>query len=1473
MNLRLAFLLFLLCIPPTLRGQTTFTGTGNWLDEARWDGGVPTDNAIAIVNGSAVIDEDIVSQNSLNPGRIEIGTGTEGALTVSGGTLSGAHGGNQGIYVGVGAGGNGTLIIDEGAAFRSQGGGMTVRIGDDEGGTGTVIVAGELLNFKFFELLNGTLEMRPTGINAKFNQLDNRSPIGPNGTLSFIIEGSQVATMKRANTSGLNVDIDPGATLQITLNGDFAVGDSWTLMEYTSLTGQFAQGTSFVNAQGFEFAVDYGSGNADLLTITLTSTDARPKVEAFNADPVLIASGEEATLSWQVDKFTSITIDQGVGDVTGMTIGNAGSVAVSPSETTTYTLTVDFNGVTTTQPLTVVVDGVPLVQRFTATPELVAPGGETVLRWEVAGADAVSIEPGLGVVASSGAMPVNPDETTSYKLTASNGNGSTSRDVSVTVNALEAAIINLYEADAADQTDGALKDAVGTANWDVKNGELAEVTSARTTITRAHRMLTFNNDTGSDNGNGFPGGNTTYELWVRLGDFLEAPSHQVIFETGGGGDGTGILATTDSLRLIHSSGGSRTIDLDVSLLQINTDDYVQIVAALDDTNSTATLFVRGAGGGQASMMGSGAIGIPVGRATLFSHSNFSAGIAGALGGSGGNEPEFTTQFTGEIAILKVYERTLSTAEVDQAFRKLAVEGEDDADNDGLLDFWEVRFFGNTNATANQDADNDGLSNRGEFESGARPDDPDSDDDGLSDGDEVNTYQSNPIVVDSDGDGLDDGREVTMLGTAPGKEDTDDDGFRDDVELALATDPTDNASAPPATAILLTRAPGGGEDWNTPAIWADGQAPSPDKDYFVVGSLSGTLSTPSMDSPTFSGGSLVLAGNAALELRHTGTAQIAQLTIRDAGTLRIGQDVRIAGALYLEGALTIEHLNEGVIFDLASTISGEGTITHLLDVDTLDNAETHLTGPGSHYHADWRLDGGTLRGQASGSLGTGNMTIVHGSLDADYNINAPESALAFVGGDFVLCLDQEWVYHSLSGLSPEDESNVLFSLAGDDYDANVLITVVGFGEDQLKGDGILAILGDTGDTDDDGLLDRWERERIGDLSLDQASDADGDGLTAAQEFAAGSDPSNADSDGDGLSDGREVNEAGSDPNVSDTDGDGLSDAEEVDGNPPSSPLLADTDGDGLSDLNEVNGDPMTDPGNADTDGDGFRDGFEIAQGSDPNNASSLPEDRLGEPTLVWRMLETLPSFDNIEEGADLLDATFRARIDFAPKEDTERELIFETGGATIGMSVVYEAPGKLVYRADGNGGLSLSVVEHTLTQAQLDAGEIEVIWTYDVNDANGVQTIALFLDGEPVGSESQDIGGDWSGTNGAAFGVASDAIAGDGMNNVLTAVDFISGSINASSGLEFFADRLFISGDGGGGDPQPGSLAEITTVERTANGVRLRWTGEGAQQVAHSLDLSPDSWEVIATDVTAGSYEDTDATRTGADGGFYRLQTP
>jgi hypothetical protein len=82
---------------------------------------------------------------------------------------------------------------------------------------------------------------------------------------------------------------------------------------------------------------------------------------------------------------------------------------------------------------------------------------------------------------------------------------------------------------------------------------------------------------------------------------------------------------------------------------------------------------------------------------------------------------------------------------------------------------------------------------------------------------------------------------------------------------------------------------------------------------------------------------------------------------------------------------------------------------------------------------------------------------------------------------------------------------------------------------------------------------------------QVYDSDWDGIGDTSESYFGTDPYDADTDGDGIRDGDEYNDvyARSDPTLWDTDGDGLSDGVEVFQN-NSDPLLYDTDGDGRAD---------------------------------------------------------------------------------------------------------------------------------------------------------------------------------------------------------------------------------------------------------------------------------------------------------------------
>ena len=124
-----------------------------------------------------------------------------------------------------------------------------------------------------------------------------------------------------------------------------------------------------------------------------------------------------------------------------------------------------------------------------------------------------------------------------------------------------------------------------------------------------------------------------------------------------------------------------------------------------------------------------------------------------------------------------------------------------------------------------------------------------------------------------------------------------------------------------------------------------------------------------------------------------------------------------------------------------------------------------------------------------------------------------------------------------------------------------------------------------DTDGDGLTDL--KEMINLKSNPALSDTDGDGLTDLEEFngidGIKTNLIDDDSDDDGLKDGEEIS-FNSNPILSDTDGDGLTDLEEKNFN--SSPILIDTDGDGLTDKQEEESD--LNPTNIDTDGDGLND---------------------------------------------------------------------------------------------------------------------------------------------------------------------------------------------------------------------------------------------------------------------------------------------
>lgn len=127
----------------------------------------------------------------------------------------------------------------------------------------------------------------------------------------------------------------------------------------------------------------------------------------------------------------------------------------------------------------------------------------------------------------------------------------------------------------------------------------------------------------------------------------------------------------------------------------------------------------------------------------------------------------------------------------------------DTDGDGMTDTFETEYYPTLNPNnpndADEDPDNDGLLNINEQAWGTDPTDPDTDEDGLIDGDEVYKYITNPLEADADkdydGDGLSNVDEVDKYHTDPTNPDTDRDGYSDYEEIKAGSDPLDANSIP------------------------------------------------------------------------------------------------------------------------------------------------------------------------------------------------------------------------------------------------------------------------------------------------------------------------------------------------------------------------------------------------------------------------------------------------------------------------------------------------------------------------------------------------------------------------------------------------------------------------------------------------------------------------------------------------------
>lgn len=458
------------------------------------------------------------------------------------------------------------------------------------------------------------------------------------------------------------------------------------------------------------------------------------------------------------------------------------------------------------------------------------------------------------------------------------------------------------------------------------------------------------------------------------------------------------------------------------------------------------------------------------------------------------------------------------------------------------------------ALATNDCDNDGLNNEEEADLGTDPLNEDSDNDGLSDGIEV-SLESNPLdacdpnifalaSIDCDNDGLTNGEEDSNGNgqtdadeTDPSNPDTDEDGVTDGQEVTNGSDPL-NPCDPNPFAIATSDCDNDGLTLEEEI--AEGTDPS----------------VADTDLDGINDGDELDGNSNPLNACDPNVYAVAALDCDNDGLTNGEEDANNNGS-FDSGETNADNpdtdgdgINDGDELDAGSDPlnscdpNPNALASNDCDNDGLDNTEeaaegTDPTNPDTD--GDGINDGDEV----------GNNTDPIDSCDPNVYANPL--------GD----CDNDGLTNG-----EEDTNNNGVYDAATETDAS---------NPDTDGDGI-------NDGDElDGGSDALNPCDPNPLALD-SNDCDNDGLTNAEEATAGTDPIDSDTDNDGLLDGIEITDGsdplnGCDPNIyaiasADCDNDGLTNGEEdVNGNGETDEgetdaNNADTDGDGILDGQEV-----------------------------------------------------------------------------------------------------------------------------------------------------------------------------------------------------------------------------------------------------------------------------------------------------------------
>ena len=299
-----------------------------------------------------------------------------------------------------------------------------------------------------WETTNATSTSINKGVGSVTPVASGSESVSPTETTTY--------TLTARNSAGRNTRT---ATVTVTepdcpVIGSFtASSTSITVGGSTTLRWTTTDATSTSIDQGVGSVTPVASGSKSVSPATTTkytltaggvsgctaATDAvtvkvKPRIDSFTADAATITEGQSTTLRWTTTNATSVSIPGTSG-----TLAVDGNTSISPTTTTTYTLTAsNADGSNTATKKVTVVDP-PVIDSFSASKTTITEGQSTKLSWTTTDATSVTISTISGTLALDGSRNVSPTTTTTYTLTAKNSAdtpATVTSTVTVTVNRL-----------------------------------------------------------------------------------------------------------------------------------------------------------------------------------------------------------------------------------------------------------------------------------------------------------------------------------------------------------------------------------------------------------------------------------------------------------------------------------------------------------------------------------------------------------------------------------------------------------------------------------------------------------------------------------------------------------------------------------------------------------------------------------------------------------------------------------------------------------------------------------------------------------------------------------------------------------------------------------------------------------------------------------------------------------------------------